>query len=79
MCIRDRTEIGYFDTYPSDHENDVVKQNLFRHSDPGEHTGKKGKQIEAFNGAWSVYPFFKSENVIISDINSGLFIVKKSN
>ena len=73
------TEIGYFDTYPSDHENDVVKQNLFRHSDPGEHTGKKGKQIEAFNGAWSVYPFFKSENVIISDINSGLFIVKKSN
>ena len=43
------------------------------------HIGKKGQEIEAFNGAWSVYPFFKSENVIISDINSGLFIVKKSN
>ena len=70
------TEIG-FDT--CDHENDVVKPNLFRHSDPGEHIGKKGQEIEAFNGAWSVYPFFKSENVIISDINSGLFIVKKSN
>ena len=32
-----------------------------------------------FSGAWSVYPFFKSENIIISDINSGLFIVKKQN
>jgi len=26
-----------------------------------------------------VYPYFKSENIIISDINSGLFIVKKQN
>ena len=40
--------------------------------------GKKGN-IDAFNGAWSVYPFFKSENIIVSDINSGLFIVKKQN
>ena len=32
-----------------------------------------------FNGAWSVYPYFKSDNIIISDINSGLFIVKKQN
>jgi len=28
-----------------------------------------------FDGAWSVYPFFPSGNVVISDINSGLFIV----
>jgi len=32
-----------------------------------------------FSGAWSVYPFFNSGNIIISDINRGLFIVRKSN
>ncbi|GGZ84880.1 hypothetical protein GCM10007028_23670 [Algibacter mikhailovii] len=31
-----------------------------------------------FNGAWSVYPYFPSGNIIISDINRGLFIVKKN-
>lgn len=30
-----------------------------------------------FDGAWSVYPYFSSGNIIISDIISGLFIVKK--
>lgn len=30
-----------------------------------------------FNGAWSVYPYFASGNIIISDIESGLFVVKK--
>ena len=29
-----------------------------------------------FDGAWSVYPFFASGNIVISDINSGLFIVR---
>jgi len=29
-----------------------------------------------FNGAWSVYPFFASGNVIISGIEQGLFIVR---
>jgi len=28
----------------------------------------------AFNGAWSVYPFFPSGNVAVSSINDGLFI-----
>ena len=31
-----------------------------------------------FNGAWNVYPYFPSGNIIISDINRGLFIVRKS-
>lgn len=31
----------------------------------------------SFDGAWSVYPYFASGNIIISDINLGLFIVKK--
>jgi choice-of-anchor B domain-containing protein len=32
-----------------------------------------------FSGVWSVYPYFSNGKVAISDINSGLFIVKKSN
>lgn len=32
-----------------------------------------------FNGTWSVYPYFLSGNIIISDIEGGLFIVRKSN
>ena len=32
----------------------------------------------AFNGVWNVYPYFASKNIVISDIEKGLFIVKKS-
>ncbi|MDB9755085.1 choice-of-anchor B family protein [Winogradskyella sp.] len=32
-----------------------------------------------FNGVWSVYPYFASGNIVISDIEGGLFIVRKSN
>ena len=56
----------------------VEKTSSTKWSNPGDHVGKKGNS-EAFNGAWSVYPYFKSENIIVSDINSGLFIVKKQN
>jgi len=31
-----------------------------------------------FNGAWSVFPYFVSGSIIISDIESGLFVVKKN-
>lgn len=30
----------------------------------------------AFNGAWNIYPYFESGNIIISDIEGGLFVVK---
>ena len=33
----------------------------------------------SFNGVWSIYPYFSSGNIIISDIESGLFVVRKSN
>ena len=33
----------------------------------------------AFDGVWNVYPFFISNNIIISDIDRGLFIIRKSN
>ena len=31
-----------------------------------------------FNGVWSIYPFFESGVIAISDIDSGLFLVKAS-
>lgn len=33
----------------------------------------------AFNGAWNIYPFFASGNIVVSDINGGLFIVRPTN
>ncbi|MFD2822741.1 choice-of-anchor B family protein [Lacinutrix iliipiscaria] len=32
----------------------------------------------SFHGAWSVYPYFASGNIIVSDIERGLFIIRKS-
>ena len=32
----------------------------------------------SFNGVWNVYPFFSSGNIIVSDIEGGLFIIRKS-
>ena len=32
-----------------------------------------------FDGVWSIYPFLPSGKIIVSDINSGLFIIQKSN
>ncbi|NNC49917.1 MAG: choice-of-anchor B family protein [Flaviramulus sp.] len=31
-----------------------------------------------FNGAWNVYPYFPSGNIIISDMQRGLFVIRKS-
>jgi choice-of-anchor B domain-containing protein len=32
-----------------------------------------------FNGVWSVYPYFPSGNIIISDIDNGFFIIRPQN
>ena len=73
------SEIGFFNTFIDHNDSGLPNSTTVKSQDPdGDHSGKKGNS-EAFNGAWSVYPFFKSENIIISDINSGLFIVKKQN
>jgi choice-of-anchor B domain-containing protein len=32
----------------------------------------------SFHGAWNVYPYFESGNIIVSDIEGGLFIIRKS-
>ena len=31
---------------------------------------------DTFNGAWNNYPFFPSGNIIVSDINGGLFVIE---
>jgi choice-of-anchor B domain-containing protein len=31
-----------------------------------------------FNGVWNVYPYFSSGNIILSDIEGGLFVIRKS-
>ena len=73
------SEIGFFNTFIDNNDSGLTNSTTFKSQDPdGDHSGKKGNS-SAFNGAWSVYPFFKSENIIISDINSGLYIVKKQN
>ena len=33
----------------------------------------------SFNGAWNVYPYFSSGNIVVSDIQGGLYIIKHSN
>ena len=33
----------------------------------------------AFDGVWNVYPYFASQHIVLSDIEKGLFIIKKSN
>lgn len=33
----------------------------------------------AFEGVWSIYPYFSSGKVIVNDINSGLFVISASN
>ncbi len=38
-----------------------------------------GSNSAAFHGAWNVYPFFESGNIIVSDLDRGLFIVKDPN
>jgi choice-of-anchor B domain-containing protein len=35
-----------------------------------------GSDSASFNGAWSSYPFFPSGNILISDIERGLFVVR---
>ena len=48
------SELGYFDTYPSNNSAN-------------------------FSGAWNVYPYFESGNIVISNYSGGGFFLVKSN
>lgn len=56
----------------SEIENEVITETAFFDTYPSDNTTR-------FDGAWSVYPFFESGKILINDINSGLFVVQKSN
>jgi len=51
-------------------ENKIITETAFFDTYPANNNTQ-------FAGVWSVYPYFDSANIIISDINSGFFIIKK--
>ena len=55
----------------SDIENENMEEIRFFDTYPSSNSA-------SFDGAWSVYPYFASGNVVISDIDRGLFIVRES-
>ncbi len=56
--------------------SDIANGNL---SEVGFFDTYRDNNDASFDGVWNVYPYFNSGNIVISDINSGLYIVKKSN
>lgn len=39
---------------------------------------KPSSNLASFNGVWNVYPYFESGVIVVSDIENGLFLIKKS-
>ena len=68
------TEKYFFDTH-IEHETQSARKPRIIGFDDDHDNPRKGNE-DLFNGAWSVYPFFKSGNLIVSDINEGLFVLK---
>jgi choice-of-anchor B domain-containing protein len=56
--------------------SDIANQNISEEGYFDTYTASNSAQ---FDGAWNVYPFFASGNIVISDINSGFFLVKSQN
>ncbi len=61
-------ESAFFDSHP---EDDDEAENV----QPASHPGHGGES--AFRGAWGVYPFLPSGNILISDLSRGLFVLKE--
>ena len=68
------TEKYYFDTH-IEHETHSARKPAIIGFDDDHDNPRKGNE-DLFNGAWSVYPFFKSGNLIVSDIDEGLFVLR---
>jgi len=56
------SELAYFDTYPEDDKT----------CDADSICG-----VAEYNGAWNVYPFFSSGTLIVTDIDRGLFVLRR--
>lgn len=57
---------------------DISGNSLDNITDIGSFDTHPENNATEFNGAWSVYPYFDSGNIIISDITRGLFVIRKS-
>jgi hypothetical protein len=53
--------------------SDIANQNITEEGYFDTYTASNGA---AFDGAWNVYPYFASGNIVISDIDGGFFLVK---
>jgi choice-of-anchor B domain-containing protein len=60
-------EKSFFDSHPEDDAEEAAHAS----SHPG-HGGET-----AFRGAWGIYPFLPSGNILISDMQRGLFVLKE--
>lgn len=56
----------------SDISNGTITEDGFFDTYPGSNSA-------SFSGAWSVYPYFASGNIVISDINRGFILAKEAN
>jgi choice-of-anchor B domain-containing protein len=64
----------YFDTFIEQETQPIAKTFLSLFDDDHDNPRKGNEAL--FDGAWSVYPFFKSGTIIVSDISGGLFLLK---
>jgi choice-of-anchor B domain-containing protein len=55
--------------------SDIANKNI---SEEGFFDTFPSSNSAGFDGVWSVYPYFTSGKIVVSDINSGLFVIKKS-
>jgi choice-of-anchor B domain-containing protein len=55
--------------------SDIANKNI---SEEGFFDTFPSSNSAGFEGVWSVYPYFTSGKIVVSDINSGLFVIKKS-
>ena len=60
----------------SDIDNSTTSNNTF--TEVGYFDSHPENDGVSFNGAWNTYPFLPSGNILISDVNRGLLVVRKS-
>ncbi|MBE7449048.1 MAG: choice-of-anchor B family protein [Kofleriaceae bacterium] len=83
-------EVAYYDTYPDDDRADTPGQRCGRRGDasaggwfaaagPRPHPGAgRACGVATYAGAWSTYPFFASGTILVSDMQRGLFLVRRT-
>lgn len=68
------SEKYFFDTYIE--QESQPKISPFSTAFDDDHDNPRKGNEPLFDGAWSVYPFYKSRTIIVSDISGGLFVLK---